>query len=58
MAAAAMTRLRHAIGGARSVAGEIAGLGLFTVAGFTIDLTIGFVVAGVACFTLNWMART
>ena len=54
---AAVMRVRRTVREVRPVAGEIAGLGLFTAAGFTINLTVGCVVAGISCFVLNWMAR-
>jgi len=33
---------------------DVTGLVLLSVGGFTINSTVGFVVAGIACFWLRW----
>jgi hypothetical protein len=41
----------------RPVILDASGLGLLTVGGFTVSTTVGYVVAGIACFALQWRLR-
>lgn len=35
---------------------QLCGFGCLTFAGFTVSITAGLIVAGIACFVLSWLS--